>query len=377
MTALLGKLFDDGSFTEIQKHEDSGITAGFGRVGDFKVYAYIQNIGVKSGAVNKNAAAKMKKIYADAVKYGAPLVAVFNSKGGEIGEGIELIEAYSGIIADCTRLSGVVPLISVVTGQCSGLNASLCRISDIVIMTEEAEMFFTPPFLGGESQKNAADIIVKTAEEAVLIARDLLSVLPPNNLETPSCLDYEQKIELSKVTAFETLNNTTVGFVTLGEKPDADDTAKIARFVNFCDAFSIPVVTIIDNEGFEADVSICDTARLAQIYASATTPKINLIAGKAAGAAFIITGGFGSDFIIAYETAVISPVPVKTAAAFLEMSEGDYIENHAGVRNALKKGYIDMVINPEEARSALITALEAVRSKRVDSPKRKHINLVF
>ncbi|MDR2558244.1 MAG: acetyl-CoA carboxylase, partial [Oscillospiraceae bacterium] len=177
-------LFDEGSFCEIQK-DGSSIIAGFGQIAGNQVCACIQDINVKSGAVNKAAAAKMKKIYANAVKFGVPLVAVFNSKGGEISEGSGLIEAYSEIIADCARLSGVVPLVSVVLGQCGGLNAALCRMSDFIIAAEEAEIFFTPPFLGGG--KEEADITVKTSEEAVLKARELLSVLPQNNLETASC----------------------------------------------------------------------------------------------------------------------------------------------------------------------------------------------
>ncbi|MCL2639186.1 MAG: acetyl-CoA carboxylase [Oscillospiraceae bacterium] len=374
-TALLEKLFDENSFCELQKHEESSVIAGFGKIAGSQAYAYIQDISVKSGAVNKNTAAKMKKIYADAVKFGAPLVAVFDSKGGEIGEGIELIEAYTDIIADCARLSGVVPLISVVTGQCSGLNAALCRMSDFVIATEEAEIFFTPPFLGGKKEINTADITVKTAEEAVLKARELLSLLPPNNLEASSCADGVE-IELGAGTKLETLSNSAAGIVTLEEKLNAADTARIARFVSFCDNFSLPVITIINSAGFEMDVSSRDTARLAQVYASATTPKITLITGNASGAAFMLTGGFG-DFTIAYENAVISPVPVKTAAVFLEMSEEDYIKEHAGVQNALKKGYIDLVITPEEKQTALVTALEAVRNKRVASPKRKHINFIF
>jgi acetyl-CoA carboxylase carboxyltransferase component len=357
--SLLEKLFDQGTNTG----------AGFGKIAGNQVCAYAQDSSVKSGAVNKNAAAKMKKIYANAVKFGAPLVSIFDSKGGEIGEGHELIDAYSEIIANCARLSGVVPLISVVLGQCGGVNAALCRMSDFVIAVENAEIFFTPPFLGGKSE-NIADIVVKTTEEAVLKARELLSVLPPNNLETAPCSDGIE-IELGTGIKLETLGGITAGLVTLGEKPSAADTAKIARFVSFCDSFSLPVITTIDCDGFEADVEIRDTARLAQVYAGATAPKITLITGNAAGAAFILTGGFNSDFIIAYENAVISPLPVKTAATFLEMPEEEYIQKYASVQAALEKSYIDLVITPEQTQNALLTALEATRNKRVAFVPRK------
>ena len=423
--ALLEKLFDERTFTEIQKYADSSVVAGSGKVEGITAYAYVQDISVKSGAVNTNAAAKIKNVYASAVKYGAPVVAVFNSKGGEISEGIELIGAFSGIIGDCARLSGVVPMISVVTGQCSGLNATLCCMSDFVIMTEKSEMFFTPPFVAGDKVENAgktqlnaqagaASIIVNDASDAVLKARSLLSLLPPNNLETVFCGGFERNdavitesikseallsaiadkgslIEINSefgsvsVTALGVLDSCATGFVMFDKagKLTADDAAKIARFVNICDAFSLPVISMIDNDGFEPSMNaeragfVRDTAKLAQIYASSTTPKISLITGKAVGAAFILAGGFKSDFVLAYEDAVICPVSTKAAAVFLEQPEEDYIKNHAGVQNALKKGYIDAVITPSETRDALIKALDAVRGKRVTSPSRKHINIVL
>jgi acetyl-CoA carboxylase carboxyltransferase component len=372
---ILEQLFDADSFIEVQKHEDSSLVAGFGEVGGSRVCAYVQDIDVKSGAVSKNAAMKMKRIYAAAVKYGAPLISVFNSKGGEIGEGMELIEAYSEIIGDCARLSGVVPLISIVTGQCGGLNAALCRMSDFVVATEEAEMFFTPPFLGGKVE-DIADIRVKDAAEAVLTARELLMLLPPNNLES-NAVGSASNIKLSETIALGALGSVAAGLVTLGEKLTADDALRIARFVNFCDAFSLPVVTYIDNDGVEPCVSIRDTARLAQVYASAATPKVAVITGQACGAGFVLAGGFGNDLVLAYEGAVISPVAIKAAAAFLEMSEADYVKDHASAGVALKKGYVDIIIKPDDMQEALMKALDITRNKRVALPKRKHVNYVF
>jgi acetyl-CoA carboxylase carboxyltransferase component len=353
------------SLLELLFDENNG--AGFGKIAGNNICVFAQDISVKSGAVNAQTAAKMKKIYANAVKFGAPLVTIFDSKGGEITEGIELAAAYSDIIENCSRLKGVVPLVSVVLGQCTGLNAALCRMSDFVLAVESSQMCFTPPFLGGNCEKEAADIIVKTAEEAVLKARELLSILPPNNLETPSCCG---NFEIDARIKFGEIKGCTVGFVTLNGRLNAADTERIARFVSFCDSFTLPVVTEIDCEGFEADIDSRGTARLAQVYGGATTPKITLITGKAVGAVFILTGNL-SDFVIAYEDAVISPVPVETGAVFLGMSEADYIKEYASVGSALDKGYIDMVIKPEEAADALAAALSAVRNKRAASVPRK------
>jgi acetyl-CoA carboxylase carboxyltransferase component len=312
---------------------------------------------------------KMQHAYASAVKYGCPLVTVWNSKGGEIAEPHDLIEAYSGIIEDSAKLSGVVPLVSVVTGQCSGLNAALCRMSDFVIATEAAEVFITPPFLGG-STEDIADITVKTADEALSAARELLLVLPPNNLESAMHAPGADII-LSEVTAFGALGGTTVGRITLGETLTSADAAIIMNFVSFCDAFSLPVITTIDNDGISPCLNTHDTARLAQVYASSATPKIAVITARACGSAFILASGFRNDFVLAYEGAVISPVPVKTAAAFLEMSEPDYIRDYANAELALGKGFIDEIIAPYEVPEALEKALNIARNKRIAFHPRK------
>jgi len=357
---ILDKLFDEGT----------AFNDGFGKVAGNTICVYVQDVNVKSGAVNLSAAIKMQKAYESAVKYGCPLVTVWNSKGGDIGEGVDLIAAYSNIIGNHAQLSGVVPLISIVTGQCSGLNAALCRMSDIIIAVPDAEIFLTPPFLGG-STENIADITAETEEKAVLITRELLTVLPPNNLECSAGFPAAD-IRLSPVTAFSSLAGITVGTVTLSERLGADDTMRVARFVRFCNAFSLPVITYIDNDGIDPAVSIHEAASMARAYACAATPKLAVITGKACGAAFMLAGGFGNDFVLAHEDAVISPAAIRTAAAFLEISEEDYIRNHASADIALGKGYIDMIVTPAETQNALINVLDIARNKRIAShPKKK------
>ncbi len=438
------KLFDEESFVETQKFVSkdgatTGIITGYGNIDGATVYAFMQDITAESGAVSKASAAKLKKLYSLAVKNGSPVVGIYNSRGGDVKEGTQLLAAYGDIIAESAKLSGVVPTVSIVDGLCTGAAAMLCCMSDFVIMTETSELFITPPFIakegkisGAGSACNAAksgvsSITAKDGEAALEAAKKLIRILPQNNLEISGNDYYEENdtvissdlkgldmivavadkdsvIEIydafggAALTALGSINWRTVGFVATNRTDSrltADDSVKIARFVNMCDAFSIPVVTVIDTEGFEESSaaelggSIRDNTKLAQIYNTATTVKINLVTGNAIGSAAIAFGilGESSDVSIAFENAVISPLTPKAAAVFLygdRYTEGnaaeleaEYIKNEANAFKAASFGYIDRVIEPTELRAVLLSALDISSDKRVNTPSRKHINFVF
>ena len=420
-------LFDEDSFVELGKFvgangEKTGVVSGYGYVDGAVVYAYAQDTSVNAGAVNTAAALKIKKVYELALKNGAPVIGIFDSKGGDIKEGMS------------AALSGAVPQIAVVDGLCAGTAAMIACMADVVIMTEKSELFMTAPFTaddktaGAGTAENAAKsgvaaILAKDSDEAIAKAKQLLSVLPANNLETAgndyymendaavsadlkgielisSVADKESVIELYKqfgtsaVTAIGSLNWRTAGFVATnnGAKLTADDSAKIARFVTLCDAYSIPVVTFVDSEGFEKSSaaelagSIRDSAKLAQAYASATTAKIAVVTGKAYGSAYVALASTaaGSDFTFAWEGAVIAPTTPEAAVVFLNgVSEDnakqaqEYADNEADAFTAAANGYVDRVITAEDTKSALTSAIEATSSKRVVTPAKKHVNFVY
>ena len=282
---------------------------------------------------------------------------------------MKTLGAYGEIAKMSAALSGAVPQIAVVDGLCAGTAAMIACMADVVIMTEKSELFMTAPFTaddktaGAGTAENAAKsgvaaILAKDSDEAIAKAKQLLSVLPANNLETAgndyymendaavsadlkgielisSVADKESVIELYKqfgtsaVTAIGSLNWRTAGFVATnnGAKLTADDSAKIARFVTLCDAYSIPVVTFVDSEGFEKSSaaelagSIRDSAKLAQAYASATTAKIAVVTGKAYGSAYVALASTaaGSDFTFAWEGAVIAPTTPEAAVVFYNL----------------------------------------------------------
>ena len=434
-------LFDEDSFIEIDKFvspdgETAGVITGYGLVEGAPVYAFSQDITVKGGAMCKASAAKISKMYDLAVKNGAPVVGIYDSKGGNIAEGAATLKAYADIAAASAKLSGVVPQISLVAGVCGGAAAMTACMADFVVMTEAAEFFMTAPFVaedgnlpGAGTAANAAKsgtaaIVAKDDDAAVKEVKKLIGILPSNNLELSgndyfaendaditdaltgldmikAIADKDSVTELysefgaASCVALGSLSWRTAGFVATnknGAKLSADDSAKIARFVSFCDAFSIPVVTVLDSEGFEGGVaselagSVRDTAKLAQVYMSATTAKVTIITGKAYGSAYCAFAP-ASDMVIALETAVISPASPKASVIFLKGDElngtneaqliDEYIENAASPFALAAQGNVDRIIEAYETRDAVLSAVEMLSSKRVSSPKRKHINFVY
>ena len=418
----LAAFFDEDSFTELDKFlsadgEISSVAAGCGRVEGTPVYAFAQDVSVKSGAVNKAAALKIKRVYELAAKNGSPIVGFFDSKGGDINEGMAVMSAYGDIMKASAKISGVVPQIAVVTGVCAGCAAMIAAMADIVIAAAGSELFLTAPFnnedgklAGAGSAENAAksgvcQILAKDADEAVVKAKQLIGVLPENNIglgfypaETENSADISASmsgVELIKAvaqegsvielgekfgsaafTALGALDGLTAAFVATDKaaKLNSADCAKIARFVQFADLFSIPVVTVIDTEGFEGSSaaelagSVRDCARLAQVYATATTVKVNLVKGKAFGSAF---AAFDSaDMTFAWEGAQIAPMAPEAGKVFM----GEELVTSPFA--AASVGMVDGVIDAADTRMVIADTINMCSGKNSD-PVRKHANYAF
>lgn len=422
----LAGIFDEDSFIELSPFGADSVLTGFGQIEGNTAYAFIQDSEVKSGAVNKASADKIAKIYSLAVRSGTPIVGIYDSSGGEATEGVELLSAYAEIMNSAARLSGVVPQIALVKGVCGGTIASIACMSDFLIMTEKAELFVTPPFVNGISAnaKDAAKaglscMTVKDVGEGVSKVRKLLAVLPQNNLEVGgndyfqpsnspadlssalsalrSAADKDSLIEIypdlgvnAKI-FLGSLNWRTVGFVAAGDgnKLSSCDATKIAKFVTMCDCFSLPIITFVDSEGFDASGSgVRSCSQLAQVYASATSPKLSVITGKAFGGIYPCFCGANADLTFASEKALIAPLAPSAAAVFLcgddcnskeelENAARKYADEDASALNVLKKGKIDQISLPDEFLDELTAALENLSNKRVVSPARKHINFVY
>ena len=320
-------LFDEGSFVEINafvtgETPAEGVVSGYGTVNDRLVYAYSQDYSSLGGAMGKTNAKKISYTLDLAAKMGAPVVSVLDSKGAKISEGIDALTSIGEIFAKNTELSGLVPQIAVVLGNCAGGAVYTPSISDFVFMSDKnANMYMNSPSVitgvSGEectaeevgsaaacSKNGSADFVYSTEEECFKNVKILLSYLPSNNLEgTPveipsddinriseniysmipdNGADFDMKNIIREVadntvlfeTSSEYAKNMTTGFIRLNgitvgvvANNSADHSGvlcisaakKAAKFINFCDSFNIPVLTFVDCGGFA--VSKCQENR--------------------------------------------------------------------------------------------------------------------
>ncbi len=313
-------LFDEGSFVEINafvtgEAAAEGVVSGYGTVNDRLVYAYSQDYSSIGGALGDANAKKIKYTLDMAAKMGAPVVSILDSKGARIAEGIDALVSIGEIYAKNTELSGLVPQISVVLGDCAGGAVYTPAISDFVFMSEKnANMYINSPSVisgvSGEgctsdevgsakacAKNGMADFVCETEEDCFVKVKDLLDYLPSNNLEgTPVYLPtddinriseniinmipdngdgfdikniikevadntgfFEIAEEYSKnmVVGFIKLNGMTVGVVANNSLEYNGDICikaakKASKFISFCDSFNIPVVTFVDCGSFAA-----------------------------------------------------------------------------------------------------------------------------
>ena len=431
-------LFDEGSFSELDPFYSSdsdlaGVITAFGYVEGNPVYAFSQDISVKSGALTEAQAKKIVKVYDLAAKTGVPVVGIYDSFGADLSNGCKALNSYGELLMWTSNLSGVVPQISVVAGTCAGASAMLAESADFVVVTKDSQLYVAPNSDISDSAENAgkngtASIVAENDEEAIEAAKNLLLKLPQNNLspvpmyefsvpetafgsdaqsQAEAVCDGDSLIELSadfgiaSYTALGSIGGATVGVVATNKTSDklnADDCTKIARFVRICDSYAIPVVTFVDTEGFKAD-NATETAgavramtKLAHAYAEATTIKISVVTGKAYGPAFIALAGKGAnaDLVYATSNATISALNPITAVEFLEHDElkgaadltakrnelaDKYSKEQASAAVAAVNGSVDNVVEEANLRDALINSIEIMAGKRISRLPKKHSNI--
>ena len=430
----LAALFDDGAYTEVgslsmEKESLASVIAAYGYVNGSLVYAFSQDNTVNSGAVGTVHAQKIAKLYSLAAKTGRPVVGIHDSNGAFIDGTVDSLNAYGEMIGTAASVSGVVPQISVIAGVCAGSAAMLACSADFVVITKDAELYVAPngkSTAADASKAGTAAVVCDDDDAAVSAAKELLRLIPENNLTAVPVYEYEDNAFASGNALSDTVNNiadadsvtelyegfgkasytalatvagSTAGIVSTNRTKDkltADDSAKIARFVRTCDAFGIPVITLVDTEGFEGEGEAAGSVRnmtmLAGAYAEATTAKVTLVTGKAYGPAFVALAskGANADFTFAYESAVISPLAPVTAVEFLwheklagaanaaakrEELAKEYIAEYATAEKAAYRNAVDEVISPAQTRTKLAEALEILSGKRVSRLPKKHNNL--
>ena len=414
--ALLARFFDEGTFVELDRLARDGdhpaeAAAGYGLVNGAPAYAFAQDREICSGAVSRAQAAKIRRVYDMAAQNGAPVVGIFDSDGARLGDGIDAMDAIAEILLASNNLSGVVPQIAVVAGACVGSASLIAANADIVVGVKEADYYLNMGDKNAPAALEAEDI-----DDAVEKVRQLLSLLPQNNLDSVPVFegDMPASAEQAEIgtaaemtadadsllylygdeedckTALGRIGGMACGFVTMaGDAVACAQASRIARFVRMCDAFSLPVLTFVDAAGFQ---SLKGAAKVSHAYAEATTAKVTVIAGRAYGPVYIAAAGrnAGANVVLAWPAAVISPVAPETAIHVLwkdrlaEMQNpaedraklaDEYAQTVCSPLEAAAAGYITDVVTPAETRGKLIAVLEMLAGKRVSRLPKKHSDI--
>ncbi len=445
-----------------QKFMGDSVVTGWGTIEGRLVYVYSQDFTVFGGSLGEVHAEKICKIMDMAMKNGAPMIGLNDSGGARIQEGVVALAGYADIFLRNTMASGVIPQISAIMGPCAGGAVYSPALTDFIFMTRDTSyMFVTGPDvvktvtheevtqeeLGGagvHSEKSGVCHIAADSEaDTLYLIRKLLGYLPQNNMEdAPFVLgddplrmeeglntivpdDANKPYDIKEVIRMIVDNgnffevhenyamNVVVGFARLGghsvgivaNQPsvlagvlDIDASEKAARFVRFCDAFNIPIITFEDVPGFlpgtfqEHHGIIRSGAKLLYAYCEATVPKLTVITRKAYGGAYCVMSSkhIRSDINLAWPTAEIAVMGPDGAVSIIFRKElekasdpvkrkaelvAEYKEKFANPYVAAQRGFIDEVIEPKETRPRLINALEMLTNKRDGNPAKKHGNI--
>lgn len=432
-TETLAAFFDDGTYTAL--YTDGPVSAAYGCANGQSVYVVFQN----GQPLDVNDIEKNIRVLTMAARTGAPVVTFYNSNGACLEGGLALLNANSRLMAEIARISGVVPQIAVVVGTCAGSAAVQAAAADVCIMSEEGELFLNAPFnsedkvekAGGSAfaaRAGVAAIVAKDAADAAAKAARIAGLMPSNNLAGPAVFDfaapasalnlakYDPKVAAAALadadsvielyggygkavyTALATAGGTTVGIVATGAgSMNHHCAAKAARFIRLCDAYSIPVLTIVNTTGFvrsEGDDmagGIRQAARLAGVYAEATTVKVAVLAGEAVGPVYTVFAA-SADWRVAVEGCTIAPLAPEAAVSVLYKDEIDasdniqeatkakaaeYREKVAGASAAVAGGAADAAVKPAEVRTAVVQALDMLASKRAVRLAKKHGNITL
>lgn len=453
--ALVSARNTDFNMTNIEMPSD-GVVTGYGTVNDSLVYVYSQDVSVLGGSIGEMHAKKIAKVYELAMKVGVPVVGFIDCAGMRLQEATDALDAFGNLYALQTMASGVIPQLTAIFGTCGGGAALIPAMTDFTFMTKEGRLFVnTPNALEGneiskcdtaqaayQAEAGLVDVLCEDEADTIAKLRELLMILPSNNddsalydvceddlnRENPAlsgCMDtayilrdisdnykfFETKSAHAKemVTGFICLNGQTVGAVAnrteildengeAAEKKDALLTSagakKAADFVRFCDAFNIPVLSMVNVEGYKAtkheERTIARScACLTEAFASATVPKVSVIVDKAFGSAYLAMNSrhIGADIVYAYPAARIGMMEAEAAVriiyadeikasdnalALIAQKAAEYEALQTSPLSAAKRGYVDDIIEPAATRKRLIAAFEMLYTKREERPFKKH-----
>ncbi len=435
-----------------------GVVIGTGSVNGKPVAIFAQDFTVAGGSLGLMHSRKITKIMDHALQMRIPLIGINDSGGARIQEGVNSLAGYGEIFYRNTISSGVIPQISVILGPCAGGAVYSPALTDFVFVVDNiSKMFITGPeviktVLGEEISMEAlggarvhcetsgnAHFFSTTEEECFSQIKRLISFIPRNNEVKAAAvepLSPDEKYDIEKIVpgdptlpydvrevikavadgseffeiqemyarnmviGFGRMDGRSVGFVAnqpmeMAGVLDVDSSDKAARFIRYCDAFNIPIITFVDLPGYLPGVDqehagvIRHGAKVLYSYSEATVPKLTVILRKAYGGGYIAMGSrhLQADFVFAWPTAEIAVMGPEGAANIIfrkEITSSDtpdevrrqkveeYRDKFANPYVAASRGYVDAVIEPVETRKLLLHALEVSENKQVQMPRKKH-----
>ncbi len=435
-----------------------GVVIGTGTINGKPVAIYAQDFTVAGGSLGSMHARKITKIMDYALRMKIPLIGINDSGGARIQEGVNSLAGYGEIFFRNTLASGVIPQLSVILGPCAGGAVYSPALTDFVFVVDKiSKMFITGPeviksVLGEEIDMESlggarvhseitgnAHFFANSEAECFTQIKTLLDYIPacneckgkPKKSTEPlkkfkiekivpveptkpydvrdvikALTDSSEFFEVQElwaaniVVGFGRIDGRTVGFIAnqplvLAGVLDCDSSDKAARFIRFCDAFEIPMITLEDMPGYLPGVDqehagvIRHGAKLLYAYSEATVPKITVILRKAYGGGYIAMNSrhLRADFVFAWPLAEIAVMGPEGAANIIfrkEIMEAEdpeamrkqkveeYKKKFANPYVAAAKGYIDSVIDPTETRNYLKHALRVSENKVVKRPTKKH-----
>lgn len=463
----LDLLFDTGTFEEIGRFNGGDINndvagcaviTGFGEVYGKKVAVYAQDFSVRGGTLGRAEGQKICHLLDMALQLAVPVVALIDSGGARIQEGVNALTQYGRIFKKTCEASGLIPQISLILGPCAGGAVYCPALTDFIIMTREhSNMFVTGPDvvkaatgesismddLGGgyvhNSTSGVAHYLGEDEADAIDYARTILAYLPQNCNQNPptfayaatradretakqlativpsndrqpydvldvirAIVDYGEFVQVqelyaaSAVVGFACIDGHPVGIVANQPKVnagilDVNSSEKVARFVRLCDAFNLPVVTLVDTPGYKPGSDqehagiIRRGAKVIYAYANSQVPLVTVILRKAFGGAYIVMGSksMGADFNYAWPTSQIAVLGAQGAVNIIHRKDlqkakergqdvdalrKKLVENYenttVNANLSLETGQIDAMIDPEQTRDVIANSLKILRSKK-------------
>jgi acetyl-CoA carboxylase carboxyltransferase component len=450
-------LTDRATFEETGAKGESIIT-GIARINSRYVFIIASDTSVNSGSIGQASAQKINAVLDMAMRYRYPVVALFESVGARVQEGVTAMHHIGILFRKFAELSGLVPTIAILNGVNSGATAYAASLMDYIIMVKNTSYaFITGPKvvevmtaekdtlddLGGTALHAATTglaTFVETDEyRALQKAKTLLqylpqhcfeynasfdihikkerndeaflSLLPENNkrgydmnsvidllADDHSVLQLQEAYAPNLITAFARLGGATIGIAAnqplhLAGILDTESCRKLFRFIQWCDAYNIPLLFIADSPGFmpgkeqEQSSMVAMGARVLNVLANSTVPKITLIINKIIGGAYggMSSAGLGADLVFAWPTAQVAILGAASAVSVLypKASGADdketavkrfaeaYEKNFLSPYPAAHHGQVDAVIHPRQTRQLLLRSFFTLQDKAATAVKKR------